>query len=117
MADRKLTLEQIEEIKAMKAEADASGKPFVYSEIGRMFGVTGQTIRRNVAPSEADLKPRPAAKYDPVAAKKRRGTYSAYQIYAYKSSPDDRKIIEKLESVKNKQKYIKTLILDDINKS
>lgn len=114
MAGRKLSLEQINEIKALKEKMDASGKPFVYSKIGKLYGVTGQTIRRNVAPTEYDMKPRPPVEYDPVVAKKRREACRAYQFYAYRNSAQDQKIINKLDSLPNKQQYIKDLILEDI---
>lgn len=114
MAGRKLTPEQIEEIKILKEQLEANGEPFIYSQIAKKYGVTGQTIRRNIAPSENDKKPRPAAKYDPVAAKKRRESSRAYQFYAYKNIESDRLIIEKLDSLDNKQQYIKGVILQDI---
>lgn len=114
MAERKLTLEQIEEIKLLKKHMEETGQPFIYSKVAAEYGVTGQTIRRNIDPSENDLKPRPAAKYDPAAAKKRRNTRRAYQFYAYKGIEADRLIIEKLDSMDNKQQYIKSVILKDI---
>ena len=114
LASKKLTAEQIEEIRSLKKELEAAGKPFVYSKIGREYGVTGQTIRRNVDPSENDMKPRPPAKYNPESAKKRRASSRAYQFYAYKNSETDRQIIAKLDSLDNKQRYIKGLIIRDI---
>lgn len=114
MAGRKLTPEQIEEIRLLKEQLEAEGKPFVYTKIAKKYGVTGQTIRRNINPSENDMKPRPAAKYDPAAAKKRRDACRAYQFYAYRHSETDKQIILKLDSLSNKQQYIKGLILKDI---
>lgn len=114
MAGRKLTPEQVEEIKSLRKQLEADGKPFVYSQVAKAYGVTGQTIRRNVAPTENDMKPRPPVKYDPNAAKRRRESCRAYQIYAYKNSEADKKIIQKLDSLDNKQQYIKDLILEDI---
>ena len=117
MAGRKLTPEQVEEIRKLKQDLDRQGKTFVYSKVAKEYGVAGPTIRRHIAPNENDLKPRPAAKYDPEAAKKRRGGQRSYQFYAYKNSPDDIRIIEKMESTENKQRYIKDLILADIKSS
>ena len=114
MADKKLTPEQIEEIRLRKQQAEENEVPFNYSKVAREYGVTGQTIRRNIAPTETDMKRRPSAQYDPVAAKKRRAACRSYQFYAYRKSEEDRKIIEKLDSLPNKQKYIKGLILKDI---
>lgn len=114
MAGRKLTPEQVEEIKLLKEQLESDGKPFVYSKVAKEYGVTGQTIRRNIAPTEHDMKPRPPVKYDPVAAKKRRDASRAYQFYAYRNSESDNLIIQKLDSLPNKQQYIKGLILKDI---
>ena len=114
MAGRKLTLEQVEEIKLRKKQLEATGEPFVYSKIAKEYGVTGQTIRRNIEPTAYDMKPRPAAKYDPIAAKKRRAACRTYQFHAYRSQESDKLIIEKLDSLENKQQYIKGLILKDI---
>lgn len=116
MAGRKLSPEQLAEIKSLKEQKDANGEPFIYAKIAKEYGVTGQTIRRNIAPSENDKKPRPAAKYNPATAKKRREASRAYQFYAYKNSETDKLIIEKLDSLDNKQQYIKGVILQDILK-
>ena len=107
-------MEQVEEIRKLKQEMDSSGKPFVYSQIGKRSGVTGQTIRRNVDPTEYDKKPRPPAKYNPAAARKKREACRKYYFDAYRNSPKDQKVIKKLDSVPNKQQYIKELILADI---
>ena len=114
MPDKKLTPEQVEEILAMKAEMEALGLRLNYRKLGIMYGVSGPTIRRNVEPNENDVKRRPARKYDPEVAKAQRETYRTYQFHAYKKSESDKRIIEKLESVDNKQRYIKNLILQDI---
>lgn len=117
MPDRKLTRQQVEEIKELKRQAEAEGRPFVYAHIGKLYGVTGQTIRRNVAPSENDKKPRVSAPYNPVAAQKIRAGRRTFQFYAYKNSEDDRRIIRKLDTVENKQGYIKKLILNDLEEN
>ena len=114
MAGRKLTPEQVEEIKSLKEQMEAKGEQFIYSQVAKKYGVTGQTIRRNISPSENDKKPRPAAKYDPIVAKKRRESTRAYQFYAYQNIESDRLIIEKLDGMDNKQQYIKGVILQDI---
>ena len=115
MADRKLTMAQIEEIRSLKAEMEAEGKPFYYSHIAKMYGVSGPTIRRNISPSEYDKKPRKSFKYDPEIAKAQRETYRSYQLRVSKKHETESLIIQKLDSVENKQKYIKDLILRDIH--
>lgn len=113
MPDKKLSQAQIEEIKALKKQIEAEGGKFVYSHIAKQYGVTVPTIRRNIEPNENDKKPRQPS-YSPIAAKKQREKTRAYQFRCYKSVEDDKLIIEKLDSIENKQQYIKKLILQDI---
>lgn len=117
MADRKLTKVQIEEIRSLKAQMEAEGKPFFYSHVAKRYGVSGPTIRRNISPNENDKKPRKTFRYDPEEAKVKREGYRSYQLRVSKKLETDSQIIEKLDSVENKQKYIKGLILRDIHSS
>lgn len=115
MPEKKLTPAQIKEIKFLKKQMEANGEPFVYSKIAKIYGVSGPTIRRNITPNENDRKPRPPFKYNPEAAKVQRETFRTYQFRAYKKFESDKLIIEKLDSIENKQRYIKELILQDIH--
>lgn len=115
MREKKLTPAQIEEILALKEKMEANGEPFFYSHVAKLYGVTGQTLRRNIAPSEYDRTPRPPTKYNPEKAKAKRESFRIYQFRASKDSETDKLIIDKMDSVDNKQRYIKELILKDID--
>lgn len=114
MPDKKLSQEQIEEIKALKKQIETEGGKFVYSHIAKQYGVSVPTIRRNIEPNENDKKPRQPSIYNPIVGQRQREKARAYQFRCYKSEEDDKLIIEKLDSIKNKQQYIKKLILQDI---
>lgn len=112
MPKSKLTPEQIEEIKELKKQIEASGEKFVYSRVAKKYGVSGPTIRRNVEPNENDKMPQ---SYNPVTAK----AYEEKFVRRYQlrlNTKSDVPIIEKLDSLSNKQGYIKNLILEDIKK-
>ncbi len=110
---RKLTKEQIEEIKALKAEIEAAGGKFVYVQIGRAYGVSGQTIRRNIEPNENDKKPR--SNNPAVSMEYERNFLRRYFLRLNIKNTEDARVIKKLDSVANKNKYIKGLVLKDIS--
>lgn len=110
MPENKLTSQQIEEIKELKARTEAAGGKFIYSRIAKAYGVSGQTIRRNIAPNEKDLEPQ---SHNPLTAKEYEKNY-VRRFHLKLNIKTDEAIIRKLDSLENKQGYIKKLILEDI---
>lgn len=114
MPDKKLTSEQIEEIKNLKKKIESEGGKFVYSQVARQYGVSGPTIRRCVSPNENDKKP---YIYNPKKEKNNTKNFRQYQLKLYKSNKEHQLIINKMDTVDNQQKYLRGLILKDINQS
>ena len=111
--NKKLSPEQIEEIKALKKKTEEDGEKFVYAHVAKMYGVSGPTIRRIVDPTENDMKSR--TNDHSVSDKYVKKFIRVYRVKLNTKNPTERSIINKLDSLPNKQGYIKSLLEKDLS--